>query len=50
FIFGEQLKLLIKVLYNMQRKQNLSLKLDPESFCALIENQELCLQGFLKNL
>lgn len=32
----------------MQRKQNLPLELDPESFCALIENQEPRLQGFFK--
>ena len=37
-----------KVIYNMQRKQNLPLELDPKSFCTLIEKEEPHLQGFFK--
>ena len=48
FFIGEQLNLLTKVLYNIQRKQGLPIELDPDSFCNLIEEQEPCLKGFFK--
>lgn len=48
--FGEQVKLLTNVMYDMQRKQGLDLELHPDRFIDLIERQEPRLNGFIQGI
>jgi hypothetical protein len=48
--FAEQVKLLTRVMYDMQRKQGLDLELNPDRFIELIERQEPRLNGFIQGI